>query len=51
MDKFIKYPYDWSSRNIHTILMNIEYLGYLVCNRNTSKSFKDSTLINVPKED
>ena len=51
MDKFVKYPYDWSSRSIHAILMNIEYLGHLVCNRNTSKSFKDRTLINVPKED
>lgn len=51
MDKFVKYPYDWSSRSIHAILMNIEYLGHLVCNRNTSKSFKDRTLVNVPKED
>lgn len=51
MDKFVKYPYDWSSKSIHAILMNIEYLGHLVCNRNTSKSFKDRTLINVPKED
>jgi DNA invertase Pin-like site-specific DNA recombinase len=51
MDKFVKYPYDWSARSIYAILTNIEYLGHLVCNRNTSKSFKDRTLINVPKED
>ena len=51
MDKFVKYPYDWSSRSIHAILENIEYLGHLVCNRNKSKSFKDRTLINLPKED
>lgn len=51
MDKFVKYPYDWSSRSIHAILENIEYLGHLVCNRNKSKSFKDRTLINIPKED
>lgn len=51
IDKFVKYPYDWSSRNVYAILTNIEYLGHLVCNRNTSKSFKDRTLVNVPKED
>jgi len=50
IDKFVKYPYDWSSRSVYAILTNIEYLGHLVCNRNTSKSFKDRTLINVPKE-
>lgn len=51
IDKFVKHPYDWSGRTIYAILTNIEYLGHLVCNRNTSKSFKDRTLINVPKED
>src|SRR5690554_4394867 len=50
IDKFVKNPYDWSGRTIYAILTNIEYLGHLVCNRNTSKSFKDRTLINVPKE-
>ena len=51
MDKFVKHPYDWSPRSIYAILGNMEYLGHLVCNRNRSKSFKDRTLINVPKED
>ncbi|NLE06422.1 MAG: recombinase family protein, partial [Crenarchaeota archaeon] len=51
MDKFVKHPFDWSSRSIHAILGNMEYLGHLVCNRNKSKSFKDRTLINVPKAD
>lgn len=29
----------------------MEYLGYLVCNRNRFKLFKDRILINVLKED
>lgn len=51
MDKFVKYPYDWSGRTVYPKLTNIEYLGHLVCNRNTSKSYKDRTLVNVSKED
>jgi len=51
MDQFIKYPYDWSSRSVHAMLNNTEYLGHLVCNRKISKSFKDRTLTNVPKVD
>lgn len=50
-ENFVKYPYDWSSRTIYAILTNIEYLGHLVSNRNRSKSFKDRTLTNVPKEE
>lgn len=49
-EKFVKYPYDWSHQTIHTMLKNREYLGHIVCNKHASKSFKDRSLIKLPKE-
>lgn len=49
--KFVKYPYDWSHTTIMSILKNQEYLGHIVCNRNTSKSFKNRKLIAVPEDE
>ena len=31
-------------------LKNREYLGHIVCNKHASKSFKDRSLIKLPKE-
>jgi DNA invertase Pin-like site-specific DNA recombinase len=50
-DKFLKYPYEWSQQTIFSILKNREYLGHVVCNQNTSKSFKDRSLIKLPKDE
>jgi len=49
-EKYLKYPYDWTSETIREILINQEYLEHLVCNKNTTKSFKDRKLIAVPKD-
>ncbi len=49
-ESFVKYPYDWQPRTILTILRNREYLGHIVCNKHTSKSFKDKRLIALPEE-
>ncbi len=50
-EKFVKYPYDWNQQTIFSILKNREYLGHIVCNKNTSKSFKDRSLIKLPKDE
>lgn len=48
-EKYLKYPYDWRLDTTKSILKNREYLGSIVCNKNTSKSFKDRKLIAVPR--
>src|SRR5690606_21680460 len=50
-EKFVKHPYDWSHQTIHTMLKNREYLGHIICNKHTSKSFKDRSLIKLPKDE
>lgn len=49
-EKYLKYPNDWATETIRSIIINQEYLGHLVCNKNTSKSFKDRKLIAIPKD-
>ncbi len=44
-ESYLKYPYDWCPRTVLCILRNREYLGHIVCNKNTSRSFKDKRLI------
>lgn len=46
-----KYPYDWRPQTIYRIISNEEYLGHLVCNRNSTKSFKTKKLLPVDKKD
>jgi len=43
--KDVKYPYDWSPRTIITIIQNQAYLGHLVFNRFTTKSFKSKKIV------
>ena len=45
-----KYPTDWNNGTIMTILQNREYLGHLVCNRSTTKSFKNRKIVQIPEE-
>ena len=45
-----KYPTDWNVNTIAQILRNREYIGHLVCNKNTTKSFKNRKLVQLPEE-
>jgi hypothetical protein len=45
-----KWPTDWNNNTIATILRNREYLGHLVCNRSTTKSFKNRKIVQLPEE-
>ena len=45
-----RFPTDWHNTTIAAILKNREYLGHLVCNTRTTKSFKNRKLIDVSKE-
>jgi hypothetical protein len=45
-----KYPTGWSYTTIRAVLQNRAYLGHLVCNKHTTKSFKNKTPILTPKD-
>ncbi|MCL2224104.1 MAG: recombinase family protein [Defluviitaleaceae bacterium] len=45
------YPWDWRASTIPGILRNPAYLGHLVCNRQTVKSFKNKKIIQIPQEE
>ncbi len=42
-----QYPTDWSNTTVMTILQNREYLGHMVCNKSTTKSFKNRKLVKT----
>ena len=46
-----KYPTDWNNTTIMTILQNRAYIGHLVCNKSTTKSFKNRKQIANPEND
>ena len=48
--KYPKRPFDWNNTTILTVLRNREYLGHLVCNRSTTKSFKNKKVVQLPKD-
>lgn len=50
-NKRVKYPYDWIGRGVENILKNPVYVGDMVSQRSTSKSFKDKRLIVRPKSE
>ena len=43
-------PHDWSSKTIANILDKQEYIGDTVNFKYTTRSFKDKTRVNIPKE-
>ena len=45
-----RWPTDWNNNTIAIILRNREYLGHLVCNRSTTKSFKNRTVVQLPED-
>lgn len=59
MDEFGKYkanervrhPYAWAKTTVYQILSNPIYLGKLVSQRYTTKSFKDKRIVPRPEED
>ena len=44
-------PWDWRYRSIDTILRNQVYLGHMVNNRQTTKSFKNHSIVRLPQEE
>jgi len=47
----IKYPYDWPPRTVINIIQNKVYLGHMICNKNTTKSFKSRKLVAVDESE
>ena len=50
-DLWDKHPCDWSTVTIYNIISNQEYLGHLICNKNTSKSYKSKKMYKVPENE
>ncbi len=46
-----KYPFDWSPQTILSILCNEVYIGYIVCKRHQTNSFKSKKLKENPKDE
>lgn len=47
----VKYPYDWIKRGVQVILQNPVYMGDMVSQKRSSKSFKDKRIIEKPKSE
>jgi DNA invertase Pin-like site-specific DNA recombinase len=47
----VKHPYAWTKGTVQNILSNQNYLGKLVSQRYTTKSFKDKRIVPRPEED
>ena len=44
-------PWDWNYRTMEYILRNQIYVGHMVNGRQTTKSFKNRTVVHVPKDE
>lgn len=47
----VKYPADWCNTTVMAILQNREYLGHMVGNKSTTKSFKNRKLVANPQSE
>lgn len=47
----VKYPYDWTRGGILGIIQNKVYLGHMVSNKSTTKSFKSKKLVAVDESE
>ena len=47
----VKYPEDWCNTTVMAILQNREYLGHMVGNKSTTKSFKNRKLVANPQSE
>jgi DNA invertase Pin-like site-specific DNA recombinase len=45
------FPHDWSDTTVAQIFRNEIYTGKMINHKQTTKSFKNRTIVNVPKED
>lgn len=50
-DNVKKYPYDWATQSILSILRNEVYLGHIICNRHQTSSFKSKKLMVNPENE
>ena len=47
----VKHPYSWAKTTVYQILSNSVYLGKLVSQRYTTRSFKDKRIVERPPEE
>lgn len=50
-NKSVKHPYSWAKTTVYQILSNPVYLGKLVSQRYTTRSFKDKRIVERPPEE
>ena len=50
MPNILKYPYQWKPKTVEQIIKNQVYLGHMVSCKQTTKSYKNKKLVNIPKE-
>ena len=50
-NKRVKHPYSWAKTTVYQILSNPVYLGKLVSQRYTTRSFKDKRIVERPPEE
>jgi DNA invertase Pin-like site-specific DNA recombinase len=50
-DSVKKYPYEWATPSILSVLRNEVYIGNIVCNRHQTSSFKSKKLQENPKSE
>ena len=49
--QYVKHPYSWAKTIVYQILSNPVYLGKLVSQRYTTRSFKDKHIVERPPEE
>lgn len=49
MPNVIKYPYHWQPTTVEAIIKNKVYLGHMVSGKQTTKSYKNKKLIQIPE--
>lgn len=48
-DNIMKYPYEWPTQSILSVLRNEVYIGHIICNRHQTSSFKSKKLTENPE--
>lgn len=51
VNKRVEHPYSWAKTTVYQILRNPVYLGKLVSQRYTTRSFKDKRIVECPPEE
>jgi DNA invertase Pin-like site-specific DNA recombinase len=50
-EEIMRYPYDWAPISVRKILLNRVYLGHMVAQKSTSKSYKNRKMVYRPESD